>query len=121
MAGELVPVVMVPRYTTFCGQTSFYTIAMDVTRYEIASLVAWRGPLVGTAPTFEVACEESTDGFVWATCGGTNVSAYDPGANTEGPITASLSRRYFRLKITLGGTNPVGTCWVTGSLVLRVA
>ncbi|MEJ2202960.1 MAG: hypothetical protein P8170_02490 [Gemmatimonadota bacterium] len=36
MAGELVPLVLIPRYTSYVGDGTFTTIAMDVTEYESA-------------------------------------------------------------------------------------
>lgn len=120
MSGELVPVVMIPRYSTYCGALDFVTIAMDVSRYSGAQLTAWRGPMAGTSPTFGITCEESTDGFVWTTCSGSTANT-DPGSNTEVAISPTFSRRLFRVKVTLGGTNPVATCWITGFLVQRVS
>jgi hypothetical protein len=36
MAGELVPLVLVPRYTSYLGAFAFTTIGMEVTDYEKA-------------------------------------------------------------------------------------
>lgn len=52
MAGELTPLVLLPRYSTYVGESTFMTIAMDVTEYEMAIVNCWRGKLLGTAPTF---------------------------------------------------------------------
>ena len=120
MAGELVPVEMVPRYSTYCGATDFLTIAMDVSRYSAGQLTAWRGPAVGTTPTFGITCQESSDGVTWATCADSTADT-DPGANTEVALAPTFSRRFFRIKITLGGTSPVATCWISGFLEQRVS
>jgi hypothetical protein len=117
MAGELVPLVLIPRYTTYLGAFAFTTIGMEVTDYEKALVNVWRGPLSGTTPTFAVAFEESTDGVTWSTC--TGGSGGDPGENTETQYTPSCNKRWFRIKVTLAGTNPGATCWALGFLQMR--
>jgi hypothetical protein len=113
MSGELTPVVMLPRFTTFAGASDFTTIAMDVTDYETAILNVWRGKIVGG---FTVTCQESTDQETWSTCTGTNCSAYDPGELLEGQVSATLKKRWFRVKVTLTGSDPQATCWAVGFL-----
>ena len=117
MAGALTPVVMLPRYSTYAGETTFTTIAMDVSPYQRAILGVWRGILVGT--DFEVTCEESADQEDWTVCDGTNAEDFDPGEEDEGPVTATLRKRWFRLKIVLTGTDPQVTCWAVGFLEER--
>jgi hypothetical protein len=117
MAGTLVPLVMLPRYSTYAGANTYTTIGMDVTDYERAILNVWRGTMTGSAPTFAISFEESTDQEVWSTC--TNGSGGDPGANTEAQYTPDLKKRWFRVKLVIAGTNPVGTCWAIGFLEQR--
>jgi hypothetical protein len=120
MAGELVPLVMLPRYSMFAGaSTEFTTIAMDVTEYENAILNCWRGPLSGGG-AFQMTFEESTDQVTWSTCAGTTAN-WDPGASTEAQVTAQLKKRWFRVKVNLTGTDPVVSCWVVGALEERLA
>jgi hypothetical protein len=122
MPGELVPLVLLPRYTTFAGDGTFVTIAMDVTEYSTAIVNCWRGKLLGTAgPSIALTFEESSDQVNWTTCGGTNVSAYDPGENTEGQASATLNKRWFRVKVVIGGTLPAVTCWAVGFLEQRLS
>ncbi len=52
--------------------------------------------------------QESTDGFVWSTCDGANAQKALTSDNTEYSVVAPISKRYFRLKLTLGGTDPIG-------------
>ena len=59
MAGELVPLVLIPRYTTYSGAHTFTTIAMDVTDYQSAIVNVWRGALNGGG-TYAISFEEST-------------------------------------------------------------
>jgi len=121
MAGNLVPLVMVPRYSAYCGATDYTTIAMDVTAYENAILNVWRGPLIGTSsPTFAIAFEESTDQVSWSACSVSPTPATPPLAdNTEVQFVATLKKRWFRVKITLTGTAVGVTCWVVGFLEER--
>jgi hypothetical protein len=119
MAGELVPLVMIPRFTTLSGAGDFYTVGMDVTEYETATLNVWRGPDVGTTPTFQITCQESTDQTNWTTCAGSGATSNNtPGAEIQ--IEATLKKRWFRVKVTLGGSSPVLSCWAVGFLEERI-
>ena len=118
-SGNLVPLVVIPRYTTYSGATSFTTIGMDVMEYDTASLNVWRGPLGGTAPGFGITFQESMDQDTWTTCGGTSAGS-DPGANTEAQYTATLTKRWFRVLLTLTGTQPIVTCYAIGFLQERL-
>ncbi|MGE0190458.1 MAG: hypothetical protein AB7T63_00305 [Planctomycetota bacterium] len=117
MAGELVPLVLLPRFSSYVGDTTFTTIAMDVTDYQSAIINVWRGPMTGTTPTYDISFQESTDQDNWTTC--TNGTGGDPGANTEAQYTPTLAKRWFRAKIVLTGTDPAVSCWAVGFLELR--
>ncbi len=120
MAGELVPLILMPRYSTFAGAGDYTTIAMDVTEYENAIVNIWRGKLLGTGTLFQMSFEESTDQFGWTSCtvtGGTH--PVDPGESQETQRTAALKKRWFRTKLTLVGSNVVVSCWAVGSLEQR--
>ena len=119
MAGELVPLVLIPRYSTYVGAHTFTTIGMEVTDYSKAIVNVWRGALSGTSPTFQVSFEESTDQSNWTVC--TGGTASDPGSDTEQQYTATITKRWFRIVIVLGGTDPAVTCWAIGFLELREA
>ena len=117
MAGELVPTVMFPRFTTLSGAGTYTTAPLQVTRYAELRLNVWRGPLIGTTPTILFTIQESIDRENWTTCSGT--SAFDPGSETEDQETATLTKRWMRLKAVLAGTDAGVTCWATGGLELR--
>lgn len=117
MAGEFVPLVMLPRYTSLVGTGDFTTIGMDVSEYSSAYLNCWRGALTGTSPTFAIVFEESTDQVTWSTC--TSGGGGDPGASTEQQYNPTLKKRWFRIKVTLGGTGPAVSCWAIGFLEKR--
>jgi hypothetical protein len=118
-SGELVPVVLFPRYSTFAGVNTFTTVAMDVTQYQSAILNVWRGVLLGTTPTYDISFQESTDQDNWTTCA--NGSGGDPGQDTEAQYTPTLTKRWFRVQLLLGGTDPVITTWALGFLELRLS
>lgn len=119
MPGNLVPLVLIPRYTTYGGATTFTTIAMDVMEYDTAIVNLWRAPLGGTGPTFGVTFQESMDQNTWTTCGGTTANS-DPGSTTETQYNATLTKRWFRIQVTLTGSNPFATCYGIGFLQERL-
>jgi len=120
MSGELVPLVLLPRYTTYAGAGTYTTIAMDVTEYQTAIVNAWRGVLNGAGATFGISFEESTDQVNWTTC--TNGSGGDPGPGSEAQYTPDLKKRWFRVKVVLTGTEPVTVmCWAVGFLEMRIS
>jgi hypothetical protein len=124
MAGELVPLVMIPRYTTYAGakpDDGFTTVGMDVTNYDSAILNIWRGQIIATGgtPAFKVNCEESTDQNVWSACEGTSVDEAIL-EDTEEQIVAQLNKRWFRIRISVAGTAPVVSCWAVGYLEQRL-
>lgn len=117
MAGERVPVVLVPRFTTFVGASDFVPFVLDVTAYAALELTVWRAPLVGTTPIFRVFCYESIDRVLWSECSGPQGD--EPPESVETPYVWQLTSRWLRLRLALGGTNPGVTCWAQGFLVRR--
>lgn len=126
MNQDLVPLVMLPRFTTYAGRASptqcFSTIGMDVTEYDEAVLNVWRGHVVGTiTPGFAIWFEESTDQDSWTRCTGSpgGSAGSDPGENAEQQSTLVLRKRWFRVRVQLGGADNVVTCWAVGYLHLK--
>ena len=123
MEGELVPVVLIPRFTTYIGSSAFASLALEVERFSGGSVSLWRGPLIGTgSPTFTAFMETSEDGVDWVSQNG--ATGYSPGANGFLPVTLGtlgLPRRLFRIRVVLTGTGVAVTCWCAGSLVRRLA
>ena len=115
MAGRLVPLVLIPRFSCYSGPYSFKTIAMDVTDYKSAIVNVWRGAVTGSAAThpWTMAFEESTDQDNWSTCTG-GPAADKPDATVESQYTLSLTKRWFRVNVTLDGSAPIITCWAVG-------
>ena len=62
--------------------------------------------------------EESSDRDGWADCSGAS-GGEDPGPNNEVQVPLTFSKRWFRMSVVLGGTDPGVTCWAQGFLVNR--
>jgi hypothetical protein len=112
--------VILPRFTTLVGATTFTTLPQDVSSYGGAQFQVWRGPFRSKAttpptppppaPTFTIYIEESLDTEEWVL-----------GPDTPGPIIVGQSDRkffaydfrlrWFRLKIVITGSDPIVTCW----------
>lgn len=118
MAGKLETVTLVPRLNGFLGAGTYVTAGLNVTDFAGATVHAWRSALIGSGPSFAVSFEESIDQENWTTC--TGGSADDPGANTEEVYAVTLKKRWFRVKIQVGGTGSPGvTCWVVAEFERR--
>jgi hypothetical protein len=120
MAGLFVPLVLIPRYSTYCGAnaTSFTTIGMDVSDYEKAVVSFWRSNGVGLA-AIAINFQESMDQLNWTTCGGGPFN--DPGAGNEAQFQPVLSKRWFRINVTITAAlaDAAVTCWCIGFLMQR--
>ena len=122
MAGLNVPLVMIPRFTSYVGAAAYTTAPLDVSEYGSFVLTVWRGPLVGTpvsGAALSLVFEQSDDADVWSTF--TGVSAITT-ANANSVVTADLTMRWFRAKVTLteDANHVVAlTCWAVGNLVRR--
>ncbi len=133
MIGELVPLVLVPRFTSFMAPGTYITVPLEVSEYATARIQIWLGPLAfdpgsGQASqrphvtvTIEEAFEAQLADSAWVSLwsGGT------PGASSFATLT--LARRYLRVKVVLQAkTNPSDdnlaaiTAWIAGSLERRI-
>lgn len=117
MAGVSVPVVLIPRFTTYVGAADFLSHALDVSAYDTLRLTAWRAPLIGTSPAFGLSTYRSLDRVTWEECSGPQDQ--DPGDRTEVLYEWPLEAKWFRLRIALGGTQPGVTCWAQGYFTKR--
>ena len=122
MAGELVPLVLFPKFTTLSGQTTFTTVALDVSSYQSARVGFWRGPVMSNGAV-AANFEESMDQLNWTSCPGAPID-WDPGQSTEGQADCSLTKQWFRMRVALseymgGGTDVSTTCWALGTLQRR--
>lgn len=111
-----VPLVLLPRYSTLAGASTFSTTAVRVDDYDEAQVFVWRGLLAATC-TFRITLQDSMDQQLW-----TDLFMGDPGAETEATYTVPLTRLWFRAQVVLGGTPPAFpsvSCYALGFLVSR--
>lgn len=116
MPGTLVPLVLVPRFSSYAGATTYYTVAMDVSEYSKAILSFWRSAGANLS-SLTITYEESTDQLTWTTCAGGPFA--DPGGNAETQHQPELTKRWFRVGVQPAGANCVVTCWAIGFLEQR--
>lgn len=116
-------IILIPRYTTYAGASSFTTEPLNVSAYESGDVLFWLGKIVGPAPGnsgVTVRFEESSDQMSWTLCGGTSTATLTP--SSEWQFTPTFTKAWFRLKITLNtadANEPVATCYATGYLERR--
>jgi hypothetical protein len=119
--GELVPLVLVPRFTSYLGSAEYASVPLDVSAFSGGTATLWRGRLVGTGATFALYTETSHDGYVWSgyPVGPGGPVPYDPGDDASTEVGLAFAHRWFRVRLVLGGTDPGVTCWLTGLLEYR--
>lgn len=127
MKGELIPLVMLPRYTSYLGEGTYTTVPLEVTDFAGAALEFWRGPLAGKpqgatfAAYLEEAVEPSPDP---ADPDGWKVLASTTADDATSLLKVAFSRRYLRFRVVLVAdlTNGLAaiTCWAAGSLERRM-
>ena len=115
--GQLVPVVLYPRFTTFVGEgVPFRTFPLDVAAYEGAQLSFWRGPMLGDmSPILKFFLEESQTQDKWTILG----SAVEPGEAVETLVDVTFTRKWFRVTAEISLGPGYVTCWGQGFLVKR--
>ena len=112
MAGQTVPLVLIPRYTSYVGANTFTTAPLAVSDYAKAHVTFWRGRCPGS---FAAVFETSHDAVAWTNAlGTTTITTVD----TSDKWNIPLRRRWFRVRITLSTTSI--TCWATGLLERRL-
>lgn len=120
MAGKNVPVVLVPRFTSYVSVGVFYTIPIPVAAYDALVIDFWHGTLNGPAPSMDLFLDESNDGTAWSPTNGPTVipSPFPPLAG-EYQFRRFLTKAWLRLGVHLVGANVAVTCWASGFLELR--
>jgi hypothetical protein len=114
MGSRRVPIVLLRRGTSLAGSGEFTTIGVNIRPFRVVQIELWRGTILGTgSPAFQMFLEGSTDGQEWEDVGGGGI---DPDTLGGAMVTAQVNHRLFRLRVVLGGTNPVVSCHAVGYL-----
>ena len=125
MNGELLPLVMIPRFTSYVGEGTYTTVPLEISEFEGAAIEFWRGHLAGKAQgaTFAAYLEEAFEASPptladWTTLASTTAD------NASNLYQVAFSQRYFRIRIVLvkDATNGLAaiTCWAAGTLERRI-
>jgi len=119
MTGEMVPLVVLPRFTSYVGAGTFSTAPMDVSEFTGGEVTFWRGPLVGGAAMapFTTHFEGSHDALNW-----TAVSPPVTSANASSWFALPFPKRWFRVRVVLqaDGSGVVGiSLWLAGAIERR--
>ena len=118
MESLVIPIVLIPRFTTFAGKdTNFRTHAIAVTEYESIEVFIWRGDLADAGWSVNFTVEESMDQQSWTT-----VIYAAPSAKSEQRTTGTLTKSYVRANLALsasGGDFPIVTAYAVGNLIRR--
>jgi hypothetical protein len=127
MKGELDPLILAARYTSFLGPGTHTTAPVDVSNYDHAAFEFWRGNLAGTSATFktyfEQADEPGPDPAIagdppegaWFQVGSTITTA-----NASELITFDLTMRYLRMRVYLTTYEAAITLFAVGSIRKRI-
>ena len=109
-AGEKVPMVFFPRFTTFVGNTTFSTTPIDMLGFSGFSVTAFRGKMTGTSPSISFEIQQSADLEDWHDL----ETAWNVPESTSETRVIIPSRRYVRMAVILGGSDPSVTCFAVG-------
>jgi len=125
MAGELIPLVMIPRYTSYIGPGEYATAPMEASAYNKAILAVWIGYVRGsdatpTGATWELQFQGSQDADTW-----TDISYSGDFSSGYGVVEMDLEWKWYRAVVTLTGNSAsydcAATCWAVGSFERREA
>ncbi len=122
MTGEIVPIVLLPRITSYVGPGTYATAPLNVEEFFKGSVAFWRGPLVGGAAEdpFVAYFEESHDAVAWTEVPPNSVDLVDRIDSYE---IAPLTKRWFRIRVVLAAdANGVVaiSMWMAGVMERRV-
>ncbi|MCI0632542.1 MAG: hypothetical protein L0206_01270 [Actinobacteria bacterium] len=117
MAAPPVPLLLVPRFTTYVRDGDFPSIGLDVSPFASAVVHVWRGKLIGTSPGVTVRFEESMEQDSWSACAGG--SSFAPQEDVVETKTLTLSKRLLRVVFALTGTDVAVTAHVFGHMMPR--
>ena len=127
MRGELAPLVLAARFTSFLGPGIHTTAPMDVSAYDRAVFEFWRGHLAGSGADFKAFFEQAdTPGPDPAAWDDDPVNPWSSlitpivAVNTSALVEFDLTQRYLRMRIGLDGDEAAITLFAVGSLRKRI-
>lgn len=127
MKGDLVPVVMIPRFTSYVGEGTYTTVPMDVSGFKSATLEFWRGLLHGTVGqvSFNAHFEEAAQPSPPSASDWVALISPISAPNTSSLLPLTFTRQFFRIRIELATSDDTNnlaaiTCWAAGSLEKRI-
>lgn len=111
--------VILPRFTSLVGATTFTSLAQDASSYGGAQFQVWRGPIrtkTSSPPAkFTIYLEESLDTETWVLGPGTP-TPFEIAAFEVKFFSYSFRLRWFRVRVVVEGDDPIVTCWAEGLL-----
>lgn len=116
MAGLQVPIILIPRFSTFVGPEIYRGLALDVTAFSRLTLTAWSGFQPGASPTVTMTVQGSFDRQQWDDI---NVPAWSLAPGTEIDVSADLSAPWLRYVLVVSGAGSMLTCWAQGFGIMR--
>lgn len=111
MAGQNVPIVLIPRYTTYVGTGDFRTIPIPVSAYEALVLNFINGNMIGSG-TVILSCQETNDLQTWTACTGDTPAVPSPFQEIQWRF--NVSKAWLRFTVSLNGNNIGFTCAAQG-------
>lgn len=109
--------ILLPRYTTLCGADGrfYYSKPVPARRYAQAEICAWRSVGLGS-PTPILRIEQSHDLVRWFAAD-TDLTL----TNGDEEVIGSFGfvADWFRVRVSLGGSNAACTLWAVGDFVVR--
>lgn len=119
MAGRNVPIVLIPRFSTYVGQTTCWSQPIPVSAYSGLTFDFWNATMNGApAAGVQIDVQQSNDNVSWETCQGGSPFIRSPGTG-QAQLTAVLNKAWMRFGVTPLGTQPGITCWAQGFFELR--
>lgn len=107
-------VLLLPRYTSFAGATTFLTPPMNVRAYDGGYFLFTQVAALGSTPaSLTVKVQQSPDLEIWTDV----LNALTSGT----PGERLFQFEWIRLQIALAGSDPAAACWCVADLTRRRA
>lgn len=116
MAGSQIPLILIPRFTTFAGPEIYRGLPLDVTAFSRLTLTIWSGFQPGTSPVVTMWLQGSFDRQKWDDIT-SPPWAVAPGAEID--VANDLTAPWVRYVLSVAGAGSMLTCWAQGFAILR--